>query len=570
MQETHQHSHSNSSGTYMCDSNGICNIDAVQKNLDNVLAVRIAEIFKKDDDANSVTASTNALVSVALPVVDTVGKWAKKPEDQEDPDDILRGQEEYEYGMRPRAAFLDLYSEVQNLSEPSNYYTEFCVGYDGPTFKFEIDSGSTLLWVQARMSSRDVIPEGQNAYNVFDDENDDFGPQLRFATNVRNQVHSYAKFRITYSLYQDRFNVGAMVAEGQKIGAVAISSLPKENQKRKFEGILGLGPENPNDLTEEDLAVPSRNTEVEEGETGATGEDTSLQDENPDTVDEDANGASKDTDIVDEDSSASNENLNTVNQDTNESSEDSEASQEDKDSSGVEERDGMSPNLIRNLKRQGMVDAAVMTMIGPRVDHKFMPKPEGGFTNGMARGYLAIGPAYAEYVDGQVVWCDLLQDQNQSPESAWSRGRWVVKLNQIIINNKVEFENQYALIDTGTAYIITSDPNFNKMVDITQGSRAGNSLFTYNKESLQSISFAFDRGTLNLSPEDFSIGETAGKTRHFSCITKAPSAGSLPKNIWILGGAFLDNMVTIFDYDHRRVGFANIPDKDFKDFSMTL
>jgi hypothetical protein len=30
------------------------------------------------------------------------------------------------------------------------------------------------------------------------------------------------------------------------------------------------------------------------------------------------------------------------------------------------------------------------------------------------------------------------------------------------------------------------------------------------------------------------------------------------ENVWIIGGIFLDNVVTVFDFDLKRVGFADI------------
>ena len=32
--------------------------------------------------------------------------------------------------------------------------------------------------------------------------------------------------------------------------------------------------------------------------------------------------------------------------------------------------------------------------------------------------------------------------------------------------------------------------------------------------------------------------------------------------LWIIGGIFLDNVVTVFDYGERKVGFADINEKE--------
>jgi hypothetical protein len=218
---------------------------------------------------------------------------------------------------------------------------------------------------------------------------------------------------------------------------------------------------------------------------------------------------------------------------------------------------GAKTNLLLNLKRQGQVDRAVLTMIGPNAHQGFMPTSDTSNSppSQLHRGYLAIGTPYADYIGGQTVWCNVVN--NSSAGTARTEGIWVVELDKIIVNGTVMFEKQLALIDTGTALVLTSPGNFTKVKNLLKGEitkEGGN--FVFDESALTDISFEVDTGVLNFDPSDFSIGKTAKGV--VSTISKSPA--QIPANVWVLGGIFLDNLVTIFDFDRNRLGFANVPD----------
>ena len=165
-----------------------------------------------------------------------------------------------------------------------------------------------------------------------------------------------------------------------------------------------------------------------------------------------------------------------------------------------------------------------------------------------------IGSVDPAYYTGSIAWCPQIVSTN----------RWIVKLDRILINGKVAFENQLALIDTGTAYIVTSPGNFDKSQKSITGAepRKNGLMFTFPSESLKTVDFVFAGRSISLQPQDFRLGGIKNEAgRMCSSIVKLPE-WQFEDNLWVMGGIFLDNVVTIFDYEARKVGFADISEND--------
>lgn len=50
-----------------------------------------------------------------------------------------------------------------------------------------------------------------------------------------------------------------------------------------------------------------------------------------------------------------------------------------------------------------------------------------------------------------------------------------------------------------------------------------------------------------------------------SSICTTSGEWSFPDNLWVIGGIVLDNIVTIFDFGNRAVGFAGISEADLSE-----
>lgn len=219
--------------------------------------------------------------------------------------------------------------------------------------------------------------------------------------------------------------------------------------------------------------------------------------------------------------------------------------------------------LVQTLQKQEAIRYASISLIGPRndpakaaeIDAKQVMEP---------RGHLIVGSVDEKYYTGQIAWCSQIPHVDTVVAN-----RWVVKLDSVILNGTKTFEDQYALIDTGTAYILTSPPTFTRFRKaVGRGARPTKDyMFAYLKNSIKTLSFVLGGRQIDLYPADISLGDLApdaeGVIRSLSSVCTVPEGNWLfPDNLWVLGGIFIDNVVTIFDYGNKRVGFADICERD--------
>ena len=335
----------------------------------------------------------------------------------------------------------------------------------------DLDTGSSLLWLQAKVRSEDSGIDDQNMYTP---------AKSTTATNLQSQRQmSYGDgARILCQLFNDSVSAGGLVADQQLLGAAPEENIRDENRSKKSNGLLGLG--------------FAKNT----------------------------------------------------------------------------------LNLVETLKAQGRVKHASLSLIGPRNDPKLASKIDKNIIM-QPRGYFVIGSVDPKFYTGDIAWCPQI-----SPD------RWIVKLDAVIINGVEAFTNQRALIDTGNAYITVSPQTFTSVQSFIPGSRQDPKKglrFAFPQDSLQSIDFVLGGRSLRLNRQDFVLGNWtigSGRTGYLSSIQRSPEWPAGFEDLWVLvrghlfanlcwtcadkyqGGIFLDNIVTIFDYDDRRVGFGDISDNE--------
>jgi len=231
--------------------------------------------------------------------------------------------------------------------------------------------------------------------------------------------------------------------------------------------------------------------------------------------------------------------------------------------------DAVLDNIVLTLHKNRRLKYASMSIIGPRNDPKLAAQIDKNAIM-QPRGWFVIGSVDPKFYSGSISWCPQIVPD-----------RWIVALDQVLINGEVVLENQRALIDTGTPYMVASPSNYEKVISKIMGaskwSQKQGLYFTYPKPNLEKVSFVFSGRTFNLFPQDFSLGgiklfqkrkdstaEPAEKDqpRLVSSIVRLAS-WQFDEDLWIIGGIFLDNVVTIFDFSERKVGFADISEEDF-------
>lgn len=326
----------------------------------------------------------------------------------------------------------------------------------------EVDSGSTVLWIQTKFSDEDNPPAGQYIHDIYRSETASSHDYPPYTCTYADQT------RVDIEWWSEHFRVGSLVAEDQLFGAAAYGRLSKQLLNRQSQGLMGL-------------ASWTR--------------------------------AAK----------------------------------------GVPEHD----NLVVTLAKQRSIKYASFSLVGPRNDPAQARDIDANKTM-RPRGYLILGSLDRKYYSGEIAWCPRLQN---------GRHQWMVQLDEVWVNDCLVVENQSALIDTGTSYIITSEANFGRVMKKMNGRICGSAgvAFEYAFGTLHDISFVLGGRRFTLNPEDLSLGQgtrgtdgTPWMVSSIMTIGKGPQNMQFPEGLWVLGGILLDNIVTTFDFVGQRVGFATI------------
>lgn len=223
---------------------------------------------------------------------------------------------------------------------------------------------------------------------------------------------------------------------------------------------------------------------------------------------------------------------------------------------GFLERNSRIPahdNLVVQLHSAGLLKHASFTMIGPRSEPENTPaiNTEGHKT----RGWFVIGTLDQKYHLG-VTWCQV---------DFLNARKWVVQLRRVEVNGRLICENQQALIDTGTSYLGTGRQNMDTIATFITGGITNVGTIEYASNALESVVFVFgdsekDQQSFSLNEEDLSLGAGVvdpGKLQSPFVLLDNLEVTHPNGDYWVLGGIFLDNIITIFDYiGKKRIGFA--------------
>ena len=375
---------------------------------------------------------------------------------------------------------VDLISDVWNGSEPINYvrpsftssiptlsdtlphkHAQIHLGTPPVPFYVDLDTGSSLLWLQSVLSPKEDPPiPDQSVYHPA-------RSTTSTSLNDRTTVTYADGSNLIASLYSDTVRIGNLTATSQTLGAAATHEIHDTFRNSKSNGIMGLG-------------------------------------------------------------------------------------------------DFGRKNIVQTLKLQGRIKHASIALVGPRNDPKLADRIDREKIL-QPRGHLVVGSVDRTFYTGEIAWC--------STEFLRNQERWLVKLDEVRINRKTVVRNQLAMIDTGTAYIVVSQPNFATVKaaipgaeDITE--KKDSAMFSFPEAELSSVEFVFGGRSMELRRQDFGLGGIrVGDNRMCSSIVGIPGQKWREvfrgmEQVWIIGGIiggiFLDNIVTVFDFEKRRIGFATI------------
>ncbi|KAK5944855.1 hypothetical protein PMZ80_002057 [Knufia obscura] len=221
-------------------------------------------------------------------------------------------------------------------------------------------------------------------------------------------------------------------------------------------------------------------------------------------------------------------------------------------------------NLVLNLYQSRRVKYASMSIVGPRNNPKNAERIDKE-RQMQPRGYFIVGSVDPKFYTGHISWLPR-QDVN----------RWIIELNEVIVNDQVVLRNQRALIDTGTAFMLANAEAYKTIMRSIADARSFKpGYFSYPESSLTSIGFKFGERTILLRQSDFSLGQkkypmnatgapdTSQPARYVSSIIRQDSwPEDFGNDLWVLGGIFIDNVVVIFDFSGKRIGLADISEDD--------
>ncbi|VTO91854.1 unnamed protein product [Fusarium graminearum] len=205
--------------------------------------------------------------------------------------------------------------------------------------------------------------------------------------------------------------------------------------------------------------------------------------------------------------------------------------------------------LVVHLMESGMIKRASFALIGPRSEPAGSIRPDGEKTRD--RGWLVIGNLPECYHNG-ITWCPVLAEKYRA---------WVIRLNKVKVNGVVICQDQLALVDTGSSYLTTTEENCREIAKVIQG-KASNRIVTYPSGGLSELSFTFGDAsggaTFGLNKEDLSLGPVPGSGGDVLRSPVTYMSFENRKYNWVLGGIFIDNMISIYDYTGEpRIGFAS-------------
>ncbi|KAG2747955.1 acid protease [Suillus brevipes Sb2] len=140
------------------------------------------------------------------------------------------------------------------------------------------------------------------------------------------------------------------------------------------------------------------------------------------------------------------------------------------------------------------------------------------------------------------------------------KGYWQIQLDGLSRNGEdmmVPTGKAQAIVDTGTAFIVTKPENAMKYYDDIKGARAVDDIWTVPCDIIGNYTptLKFGGQLFPVSESTFNLGPVhENSTDCIAGLTGMPGIGER----WIIGNVFLQNVYTIFDVGNTEVGFAKL------------
>eukprot|EP00330_Aristerostoma_sp_ATCC50986_P007696 CAMPEP_0114587658 /NCGR_PEP_ID=MMETSP0125-20121206/10567_1 /TAXON_ID=485358 ORGANISM="Aristerostoma sp., Strain ATCC 50986" /NCGR_SAMPLE_ID=MMETSP0125 /ASSEMBLY_ACC=CAM_ASM_000245 /LENGTH=187 /DNA_ID=CAMNT_0001783687 /DNA_START=747 /DNA_END=1310 /DNA_ORIENTATION=+ len=175
---------------------------------------------------------------------------------------------------------------------------------------------------------------------------------------------------------------------------------------------------------------------------------------------------------------------------------------------------------------------------------------------------LILGGFDHDDLDSRITWSSVKGD-----------GYWSVELQDVLLGGQslnLCHDGCIAIIDSGTSTLTAPTPHLQGVMEKIQGYECK------DIDQVPALSFKIEGKVYDLKPEDY-IATSDGKYMYtyehppvdqivdcapqFMAFDAKDEAG---RPIWILGDTFMSSLITIFDVEAKRVGFAEPNLADFE------
>ena len=160
---------------------------------------------------------------------------------------------------------------------------------------------------------------------------------------------------------------------------------------------------------------------------------------------------------------------------------------------------------------------------------------------------LTLGGVNSALYKGEFAWTNVTKE-----------AYWQVELEAMAVNNITSSLGHAAIIDTGTTLLIADGDTVARTYASVPGARpapevAGPGFYVFPCDSTPSVSLSFGGRAFEISKETFNLGPIFDGSKE--CVGGLVAQDS---PFWIVGDIFLREVYTVFNYDTKQVGFADL------------
>jgi cathepsin D len=166
-------------------------------------------------------------------------------------------------------------------------------------------------------------------------------------------------------------------------------------------------------------------------------------------------------------------------------------------------------------------------------------------SDGTTDGEITFGGIDSSKYSGDITYTSVVANSNM----------WKIPVDGAAVNGKsTNLTDKSAIVDTGTSFILLPPEDAATLHSLIPDSTPSGSNFIIPCASTVEVEFTFSGVTYSVPPSDYVGSSTSVSGTCYSNIIGQQAFGP---DDWLLGDVFLKNVYSIWDYDQKRIGFAD-------------